>query len=97
MIVLAFIIPLLLGVSLVLSLLPRLALSASGVVMLFSLAIGLGLGITSASSFAWLALVGQPGLGYFTLEFALDSYFYLEPTGTVLSAMHSLGPTLTIL
>jgi hypothetical protein len=43
--------------------------------MLFSLAIGLGLGITSASSFAWLALVGQPGLGYFTLEFALGIIF----------------------
>jgi hypothetical protein len=46
-----------------------------GVVMLFSLAVGLGFGITSASSFVWLALVGQPGLGYFTLEFALGIIF----------------------
>jgi hypothetical protein len=67
----AFISPFLIGSSIIVILFPKYRLRGVWLVLTISLGAGLGLGITSAIIFLWLACIGPPGSYYFTAELSL--------------------------
>ena len=67
----AFIAPLIIGSSIIAILFPTQRLQGVWMVMTLCLGAGLGLGITSATIFLWLALIGPPDSYYFAAELSL--------------------------
>ncbi len=67
----AFISPFLIGASIIAILFPNYKLRGIWLVFTISLGAGLGLGITSATIFLWLALIGPPDSYYFAAELSL--------------------------
>jgi len=68
---LAFFNPCLIGSLIIAGLLPRDTLRKANLTFTVFLGTGLGLGITSAMTFLWLAVFGQPDSYYFLFEFGL--------------------------
>ncbi len=66
--IMAFIAPILIGSAIVVTVIPQ--FSRSGICAIFTICLGsgIGLGITSASIFLWLAWVGRPGAAYIVCE-----------------------------
>jgi hypothetical protein len=67
----ALIAPLIIGFSIIAILFPTYRLRGVWLVLTISLGAGLGLGITSATIFLWLTLIGSPGSAYFAAELSL--------------------------
>ena len=67
----AFIAPLIIGSSIIAILFPTQRLQGVWLVLTISLGAGLGLGITSATIFLWLTLIGSPDSYYFAAELSL--------------------------
>jgi hypothetical protein len=67
----AFIAPLIIGSSIIAILFPTQRLQGVWMVLTLCLGAGLGLGITSATIFLWLALIGPPDSYYFAAELSL--------------------------
>jgi hypothetical protein len=67
----AFIAPLIIGSSIIAILFPTQRLQGVWLVLTLCLGAGLGLGITSAAIFLWLALIGRPDSYYFAAELSL--------------------------
>jgi hypothetical protein len=66
--ILAFIPPILIGSAIVVMVVPQLSRKGICAVLTVCLGSGIGLGITSASIFLWLAWVGRPGAAYIVFE-----------------------------
>ena len=66
--ILAFIPPILIGSAIVVLLLPKFSLKGVWAVFTVCLGSGIGLGITSATIFLWLAWIGRPGAAYLVFE-----------------------------
>jgi hypothetical protein len=67
----ALISPFLIGVSIIAMLFPTNRLQGAWLVLTLCLGTGIGLGITSATVFLWLATIGRPGSDYFAAELSL--------------------------
>ena len=67
----ALIAPLLIGSSIIVILFPTQRLQGGWMVLTLCLGAGIGLGLTSALVFIWLALIGPPGGFYFAAELSL--------------------------
>jgi hypothetical protein len=67
----AFIAPLIIGSSIIVILVPTCRLRGVWLVLTICLGAGLGLGITSATIFLWLTLIGSPDCYYFAAELSL--------------------------
>jgi len=67
----AFISPFIIGSSIIAILVPTCRLRGVWLVLTISLGAGLGLGITSATIFLWLTLIGSPDSYYFAAELSL--------------------------
>jgi len=65
---LAFIPPILIGTAIVLLVFPKISLKGAWVVLAVCLGSGIGLGLTSATCFLWLACLGRPAAGYLVFE-----------------------------
>jgi hypothetical protein len=66
--ILAFIPPVLIGSAIVVLLFPKFSLKGVWAVFTVCLGSGIGLGITSATIFLWLAWIGRPGAAYLVFE-----------------------------
>jgi hypothetical protein len=66
--ILAFIPPILIGSAIVVLLFPKFSLKGAWAVFTVCLGSGIGLGITSATIFLWLAWFGRPGAAYIVFE-----------------------------
>ena len=66
--ILAFIPPILIGSTIVVLLFPKFSLKGAWAVFTVCLGSGIGLGITSATIFLWLAWFGRPGSAYIVFE-----------------------------
>jgi len=66
--ILAFIPPILIGTAIVVMICPKFSLKGAWAVLTVCLGSGIGLGITSATIFLWLAWFGRPGAAYLVFE-----------------------------
>lgn len=66
--ILAFMPPILIGIAIVLMVFPKISLKGAWAVLTVCLGSGIGLGLTSATSFLWLAWFGHPGAAYLVFE-----------------------------
>ena len=66
--ILAFIPPILIGTAIAVLILPKFSMKGTCALFTVCLGSGIGLGLTSATIFLWLAWFGRPGAVYFVLE-----------------------------
>ncbi|CAB1056213.1 hypothetical protein D1BOALGB6SA_949 [Olavius sp. associated proteobacterium Delta 1] len=66
--ILAFIPPILIGIAIVVMVFPEFSLKGAGAVFTVCLGSGIGLGLTSATIFLWLAWFGRPDAAYHVFE-----------------------------
>jgi len=69
---LVFILPLIAGSAIIVALFPEYCRSGAGLILTGSIGAGIGIGITSATAFLWLAWFDHPGGGYLTAELGLS-------------------------
>ena len=68
MVILAFIPPILIGFAIIVIIFPKFSLKGAWAVFSICLGSGIGLGITSSTTFLWLAWIGRPGAAYHVFE-----------------------------
>ena len=66
--ILAFIPPILIGTAIVVMVFPNFSLKGAWAVLTVCLGAGIGLGLTSATCFLWLAWLGRPAAAYLVFE-----------------------------
>ena len=69
--ILALISPLVIGAAIIVILLPENSLRGIWLILTVFLGAGIGLGITSSTTFVWLGMIGSPNMGYLTAELSL--------------------------
>ena len=92
---LSLITPFLIGSAIIVILFPKNTIRGPGLILNVCLGAGIGFGITSATVFLWLALIGPPKILYFSLELVLALLLGILAYYQVLYAADRISDDLT--